>query len=187
MASSHSLPTKAALPAGAWLVVALLWLAGCSNYLTRTMLTTMHGSIMQAIPMSETQFGLLTSVFLWVYAFMSPVGGFLADRFSRRRVIICSIFSWSLITWLTAYVTTFRELLVLRALLGMSEACYIPAALALITDYHRGPTRSLATGLHMSGLVFGSTIGGLGGWLHRRRVARWRRPRPAATEPKATP
>jgi MFS family permease len=165
MASPHSRPNKSARPAGAWLVVGLLWLAGCSNYLTRTMLTTMHGSIMQAIPMSETQFGLLTSVFLWVYACMSPVGGFLADRFSRRRVIICSIFSWSMITWLMAYATTFRELLVLRALLGMSEACYIPAALALITDYHRGPTRSLATGLHMSGLVFGSTIGGLGGWL----------------------
>ncbi|MDB6170664.1 MAG: Major Facilitator Superfamily protein, partial [Verrucomicrobia bacterium] len=64
-----------------------------------------------------------------------------------------------------AYASTFRELLILRALLGLSEACYIPAALALITDFHRGPTRSLATGVHMTGLVFGSTIGGLGGWL----------------------
>ena len=153
------------MPARAWLTVAMLALAGCSNYLTRTMLTTMHGSIVQAIPMTETQFGLLTSAFLWIYAFVSPVGGFLADRYSRRRVIVISIFSWSIITWITSYATTFRELLVLRALLGMSEACYIPAALALITDYHRGPTRSLATGLHMSGLVFGSIIGGLGGWL----------------------
>lgn len=164
--SSLSTPrVREKLPSGAWLVVGLLWLAGCSNYLTRTMLTTMHGSIMQAIPMTETQFGLLTSAFLWTYAFMSPVGGFLADRFSRKRVILFSIFSWSTITWMTGYATTFRELLLLRTLLGLSEACYIPAALALIADFHRGPTRSLATGLHMSGLVLGSIIGGLGGWL----------------------
>lgn len=169
MSFSSALPAaprpKTALPAGAWLIVGLLWFAGSSNYLTRTMITTMRGSIMAEIPMTEAQFGLLTSAFLWIYAFASPLAGYLADRFSRRLVIIASIFAWSVITWLTSYAKTFQELLALRALLGLAEACYIPAAMALITDYHRGPTRSLATGIHMTGLVFGSTIGGLGGWL----------------------
>ncbi|MEO6004843.1 MAG: MFS transporter [Opitutus sp.] len=163
--ATHATPAKAILPQGAWLMVGLLWFAGCSNYLTRTMLTTMRGSIMADIPMTEAQFGLLTSAFLWIYAFVSPIGGFMADRFSRRLVIIVSILAWSVITCVTAFAKTFGELLALRALLGLAEACYIPAALALITDYHRGPTRSLATGVHMTGLVFGSTIGGLGGWL----------------------
>ncbi|MBL9216541.1 MAG: MFS transporter [Opitutaceae bacterium] len=158
-------PTARALPSGAWLAVGLLWLAGGSNYLTRTMLTTMRGSIMEEIPMSEAQFGLLTSGFLWVYAFVSPFGGFFADRFSRRLVVICSIFAWSTITWLTSYVKTFEQFLLLRALLGLSEAFYIPAAVALIIDFHRGPTRALAAGIHTTGLIFGSTIGGLGGWL----------------------
>jgi MFS family permease len=158
-------PADSAQSSQAWLTVGFLWIAGASNYLTRTMLTTMRGSIMADIPMTEAQFGLLTSIFLWVYAFASPFGGFLADRFSRRTVIIGSIFAWSAITWVTAYARSFHELLILRALLGLSEACYIPAALALIADYHRGPTRSLATGIHMSGLVLGSIIGGLGGWL----------------------
>jgi len=153
------------LPKGAWLMVGLLWMAGGSNYLTRTMLTTMRGSIMAEIPMTEAQFGLLTSGFLWVYAFASPFGGFFADRFGRRLVVITSISAWSAITWLTAYVTTFHQFLFLRALLGLSEAFYIPAAVALIVDYHRGPTRALATGLHTTGLIFGSTIGGLGGLL----------------------
>jgi MFS family permease len=153
------------LPPRAWLVVALLWLVGCLNYLDRVMITTMRSSLIEAIPMTEAQFGLLTSVFLWVYGLLSPLGGFLADRFSRSRVIIGSLFIWSGITWLTAHATTFPELLATRALMGVSEACYIPAALALIADYHRGSTRSLATGLHMSGIMVGAALGGLGGLI----------------------
>jgi MFS family permease len=152
----------------AWLIVALLWIVGCFNYLDRVMITTMRGSLTEVIPMTDAQFGLLTSVFLWVYGLLSPFAGFLADRFNRSRVIIGSLFVWSVVTWLTAHATTFGELLATRALMGVSEACYIPAALALIADYHRGPTRSLATGVHMSGIMVGSGLGGLGGWIAER-------------------
>ena len=138
---------------------------GCLNYLDRVIITTMRGSLIEAIPMTDAQFGLLTSVFLWVYGLLSPFTGFLADRYSRSRVIIGSLFAWSAITWLTAHAVTFGELLATRALMGVSEACYIPAALALIADYHRGRTRSLATGVHMSGIMVGSALGGLGGWI----------------------
>ncbi len=149
----------------AWLVVALLWPVATLNYLDRLMLTTMRDSIKAGIPMTDAQFGLLTSVFLWVYALLSPSAGYLADRFSRSKVIIGSLFVWSAVTWLTAHAHDFQQLLLARALMGVSEACYIPAALALIVDYHRGPTRSLATGLHMSGLYAGAALGGLGGVL----------------------
>ena len=147
----------------AWLVVGLLWFVALLNYLDRVMITTMRGSLTEAIPMTDAQFGLLTSVFLWVYAVLSPFAGFLADRFSRSRVILWSLLAWSALTWLTGYAKTFEQLLVVRALMGVSEATYIPAALALITDYHRGPTRSLATGVHMTGISVGSGLGGLGG------------------------
>ena len=162
-----TLSTK--LPPRAWLIVGLLWVVGCFNYLDRVMITTMRGSLVEAIPMSDAQFGLLTSVFLWVYGVLSPFAGFLADRFNRSRVIIGSLFAWSVITWLTTQATTFGELLATRALMGVSEACYIPAALALIADYHRGATRSLATGVHMSGIMVGSGLGGLGGWIAERQ------------------
>jgi predicted MFS family arabinose efflux permease len=156
---------SAALPIAAWTAVAVLWAAAASNYLTRTMVTTMRGSIVEAIPMSDAQFGLLTSAFLWVYAFASPFGGFVADRFSRRMVITVTLFIWSVLTLLTAYVKSFEHFFALRTLLGLSQACYIPAAVALIIDYHRGSTRAFAAGIHVTGMVAGSALGGVGGWL----------------------
>ncbi|MDB6170480.1 MAG: transporter [Verrucomicrobia bacterium] len=156
------------MPARAWLTVGLLWVVGCLNYVDRVMIATMRGSIKEAIPMTDAQFGLLTTVFLLVYAVLSPFAGFLADRFNRSRVIIGSLFFWSFITWLTAHARTYNELLLSRALMGVSEACYLPAALALIADYHRGATRSLANGVHLSGVMVGSALGGVGGWLAER-------------------
>ncbi|MES2734700.1 MAG: MFS transporter [Verrucomicrobiota bacterium] len=153
------------LPSRAWLIVGLLCVVATLNYLDRVMLTTMRESVKAEIPMTDAQFGLLTSVFLWVYGILSPFAGFLADRVSRTRVIIGSLFLWSLTTWLTSLCVTFEQLVWTRAIMGMSEACYLPAGLALIADYHRGPTRSLAIGIHNSGVSIGSGLGGMGGWL----------------------
>src|SRR5690606_38737514 len=130
-----------------WLLVALLCIIGCLNYLDRMMIVTMRTSILEEIPMSDAQFGLLTSVFLWVYGFSSPVAGYIADRFNRSFVIIGSLFVWSLVTWLTAHATTFEGLLAARALMGISEAFYFPAAMALIMDWHSDKTKSTAVGI----------------------------------------
>jgi MFS family permease len=153
---------------GAWLVVGLLWGVGCLNYLDRLMLITMRISVKEDIPMTDAQFGLLTTVFLIVYAVLSPLGGYLADRLSCSRIIIFSLFVWSAITWLTAHATTFPELLFSRALMGLSEACYLPAAASLIAKYHGHATRSLANGIHLSGVMVGSGLGGLGGLIAER-------------------
>jgi len=160
--------TDSKLPARAWLIVGLLWVVGCLNYLDRVMITTMRGSLKEAIPMTDAQFGLLTTAFLVVYAVLSPFAGYLADRFNRSRVIIGSLFAWSLITWLTAHAQTYEQLLATRLLMGISEACFLPASLALVSDYHRGKTRSLATGLVLGGVMVGGGMGGVGGWLAER-------------------
>ncbi|TYR37331.1 MFS transporter [Sphingobacterium phlebotomi] len=149
----------------AWLLVALLWVVAFLNYFDRILITSMRDPIVADFDLTDAQFGLLTSVFLWSYGFVSPFGGFLADKYSRKKVIVLSVAIWSLVTLWTGYASSFPEMLATRLLMGVSEACYIPAALALITDYHSGKTRSLATGLHMCGLYTGLALGGLGGFI----------------------
>ena len=149
----------------AWIVVALLWPVALLNYLDRQMLATMKTSMVGDIAgiTSDAQWGFVLASFKWVYAILSPIGGYIADRFSRRHVIAVSLFTWSAVTWLTGHVTNYNELIAARALMGVSEAFYIPAALALISDFHLGTTRSRAVGLHQTGIYIGLILGGFAG------------------------
>ncbi|MBO0799435.1 MAG: MFS transporter [Blastocatellia bacterium] len=156
-------PTTSWFP---WLLVATLWVVVLLNYLDRQIIFSVLPLLRSELNLSDKQLGLLSTVFLWIYGLLSPLSGYLADRFGRARIIIVSLLVWSLLTWLTGRARSFEELLMLRALMGVSEACYIPAALALITDYHGQRTRSLATGIHNSGIYAGIILGGAGGgWM----------------------
>ncbi|MEJ5368649.1 MAG: MFS transporter [Bryobacteraceae bacterium] len=163
-------------PGYAWLVVALLVPVALLNYLDRQMLASMKFSVMQDIADigSEANWGKILAFFKWTYAFLSPLGGWLADRFSRRHVIAGSLFVWSAVTWATAHATTFEQLLLTRAVMGISEAFYIPAALALIADYHLGPTRSRAVGMHQMGIYAGVILGGFSGYAADHPALGWR-------------
>ncbi|MBP8960276.1 MAG: MFS transporter [Bacteroidales bacterium] len=157
--------SRQSVPAYSWFVVAMLWVVALLNYLDRMLITSMRDPIVANFSLNDAQFGLLTSVFLWSYGILSPFGGYFADRYSRKKVIVCSIIIWSAVTLWTGFASSFYGLLTARAFMGISEAFYIPAALALITDYHKSRTRSLATGLHMSGLYAGLALGGVGGYI----------------------
>lgn len=151
----------------AWLVVGLLVPVALLNYLDRQMLATMKASMVSDIPSiaDKADWGLILGSFKWTYAAFSPFGGYIADRFGRRWVICGSLFLWSLVTWWTGHVNSFQELLAARAIMGVSEAFYMPAALAFIADYHLGNTRSRAIGLHMSGIYLGQILGGFAGYV----------------------
>jgi MFS family permease len=159
-----------------WLVVMLLIPVALLNYLDRQMLATMKASMIGDLPDIQTkaQWGLVLGSFKWVYAIFSPIGGYLADRVSRRHVICFSLFTWSAITWATGQVHDYDQLLWTRAIMGVSEAFYIPAALALIADYHLGPTRSRAIGLHQMGIYIGVIIGGFAGYAADEPSIGWR-------------
>lgn len=151
----------------AWTVVVLLWPVVLLNYLDRQMLSTIRASIRADIPdiANDQQFGTIMAVFMWVYAFLSPVGGFIADRFNRRWTVIFSLLCWSAVTWATGHAQTGGQMLFFRSLMGVSEAFYYPAALALIADFHTGPTRARAIGFHQTGLYTGLALGGIGGYI----------------------
>jgi MFS transporter, ACS family, D-galactonate transporter len=147
-----------------WLVVSLLWLVALLNYLDRQMLSTMKPSMMvDIVELAKAEnFGRLMAVFLWIYAFMSPISGIIADRLNRKWLIVGSLFVWSGVTLTMGYAQTFGQLYALRAIMGISEAFYIPAGLSLIADYHQGKTRSIAIGIHTTGIYLGQAFGGFG-------------------------
>ncbi len=170
-----STPTPS-LARTAWLIVALLWPVALLNYLDRQMLASMKFSVMADIPTiaNDANWGRMLGQFKWVYAFLSPVGGYIADRFSRRYTICGSLFVWSVVTWITGHVHTYDALLLTRSLMGISEAFYIPAALALIADFHSGATRSRAVGMHQMAIYCGVIIGGFSGYVADAPALGWR-------------
>jgi MFS family permease len=151
-----------------WLVVILLSGVAFLNYMDRQMLSTMRFAMSEDIVEVATSYtgpwgwGALMAAFMWIYGLMSPVSGAIADRLNRKNLIVGSLFVWSAVTFLMGYVDNYWQLYALRAVMGFSEALYIPAALSLIADIHNGKTRSLAIGIHMTGLYLGQIAGGFG-------------------------
>ena len=145
-----------------WIVVSLLWIVALLNYMDRQMLSTMRDAMQIDISELESavNFGRLMAIFLWIYGLVSPFAGAIADRVSRKWLIIASLGVWSAVTTLMSFCTNYNEIFWLRALMGVSEALYIPAALSLIADYHTGKSRSFAIGIHMTGLYLGQAVGG---------------------------
>lgn len=147
-----------------WVVVGLLWMVALLNYLDRQMLSTMQSSMqldIKELAIAEN-FGRVMGIFLLIYGLMSPVAGMIADRINRKWLIVGSLFVWSAVTYALGHAQTFQQVYWLRALMGVSEALYLPTGLAMIADFHGSKTRSLAIGIHMSGLYAGQALGGFG-------------------------
>lgn len=144
-----------------WVLVALLWFVFLLNYLDRQVIFSVFPLLQKNLKLTDLELGLLSASFLWVYAIASPLTGYLADRFGRKKVIVASLMVWSVMTWATGKARNFGELLAVRGLMGVSEAAYLPAGLAMIADHHSERTRSLATGIHYSGAYLGIVLGGV--------------------------
>lgn len=147
-----------------WILVGLLWFVALLNYLDRQMLSTMQSSMqidIKELAVAEN-FGRIMGIFLLIYGLMSPVAGIIADRINRKWLIVGSLFVWSAVTYGMGHAQTYDQVYWLRALMGVSEALYLPTGLAMIADFHSSKTRSLAIGIHMSGLYTGQALGGFG-------------------------
>jgi MFS family permease len=143
-----------------WWVVALLWFVCFFNYADRQAIFSVFPLLKSEMGLSDIQLGIVGSSFMWVYAASGPFAGMIGDRFSRKTLIISGLVFWSLITVATALSTTYTHLVIFRALEGLGEAFYFPAAMSLISDYHSKETRSRALGLHQSSVYAGTIAGG---------------------------
>jgi len=160
----------------AWLTVALLVPVALLNYLDRQLIATMQRSIIGDVSgiESQEQWGHMLAWFKWTYAIASPFAGLVADRVSKPLIVCLSLAAWSAVTWATGHATTYEHLLATRAAMGLSEAFYIPTALALIADHHSSATRSRAVGIHQIGIYLGVMLGSLGGFVADSPDLGWR-------------
>lgn len=143
-----------------WWIAAFLALASALNYADRAAMSTVLPAVRSELQLSDVSLGLLGSVFLWCYALGSPLAGALADRWSRTRIIVGSLIAWSAVTALTGAARGFTDLLVLRFALGAAECLFLPAAIALIADWHGPATRARAMSFVSIGVNGGMILGG---------------------------
>lgn len=160
----------------AWLCVFLLVPVALLNYFDRQMLATMKSSVINDVPtiVTKEHWGMLLGVFKWTYAIVSLFVGMIAWRVGHVRLIAISLFVWSLTTWGTGHCQTYHQLLIVRGLMGFSEACYIPTALAFIATIHAGESRSKAIGLHQIGIYTGVILGAFSGYAADVPAIGWR-------------
>jgi MFS family permease len=144
-----------------WVVVAVMWFIACLNYTDRMTIFSVLPVLKREMGFSDIALSLLGSTFLWAYAICSPIGGYLGDRLSRRRVILASLVLFSFITFATGLTRSAGQMIGLRCLLGLSEAIFLPPALAYIASFHDNRTRSLANSIALTGLTAGA---GFGSW-----------------------
>lgn len=146
--------------------VALLWGAFVLNYIDRQVVFSIYPVLTRELHFSTQQLGLIGSIFTLVYSLTIPISGWIADHFARHRVIIASLLLWSAATAGTATAASVASFLFWRAMMGVTESLFIPAALGMIAGRHTGQTRSRALSLFATGQFVGIATGGfLGGWM----------------------
>lgn len=149
-----------------WWVVFMLWFVCFFNYADRQTISSVFPVLRQEFGFTPVQIGLIGSAFAWVYAAGAPFAGLIADRFSRKHLILGGCLFWSAITVMTGWCAQFWQFMAVRSLEGLGETFYFPATMSLVSDYHDKRTRSKAFSLHQSSVYAGTILGTwLGAWF----------------------
>jgi MFS family permease len=138
----------------------MLWSVCFFNYADRQAIFSVFPPLKAQFNLSDVQLGIIGSSFMWVYAAVGPVTGWLGDRFSRKALICGGLVFWSVVICATAFSHQYWQLLLFRSLGGLGEAFYFPSAMSLIGDYHSTVTRSRAMSIHQSSVYLGTIAGG---------------------------
>ncbi|MBV8416528.1 MAG: MFS transporter [Verrucomicrobia bacterium] len=156
---------KKAVTRQEWVVVFLLFLAACINYIDRGSLSMAAPLLAKDLSLSPVQMGLLFSGFFWSYAAFQIPAGWLVDRFSVFWVFAIGFVLWSVATLCTGFATTLAFLFVLRLLLGAGESVAFPSFSKVIAIGFPIERRALPNALLDAGTKIGPAIGTLFGGL----------------------
>ena len=151
----------------AWYVVLLCMLAYIFSFIDRQILALMIEPIKADLNLSDTQFSLLHGLaFSLFYAFMGLPLAYLADRFSRPKIIAVGIVFWSIATALCGLSKSFIQLFFSRMGVGVGEATLSPAAYSMFSDMFSKDKLGRAVAVYSSGSFVGGGIAFLvGGYV----------------------
>ena len=168
-------PTSPSPPprAAAWYALGLLALINLLNYIDRNVIYALFEPIKRDLALTDSQLGWLGSAYIFVFSVAALPFGVLSDLRSRRAVIAGGVTVWSAFTFLSGLVNSFGQLFTCRAIVGVGEAAYGPAATSLVADYFPARGRAVAMGILSSGIALGGVLGLLLGG-HLEGVYGWR-------------
>ena len=150
-----------------WEVLALLWMAFFLNQADRQIYNTLLVPIKESLKLTDGEAGLIATLFSLVFAVLVPLSGFVADKVSRKWIIVFSIMLWSGATIVSGACTGLVLFIIFRSIAtGMGEATFGPANYSTIADYHDEDTRGTAMSIHQTSYYFGVIVSGLlAGWI----------------------
>ncbi|MGF9856605.1 MFS transporter [Priestia endophytica] len=141
------------------LVIFLFFLGWVFMYADRNILSPVMGDIGEEWNLSQTELGLMSTVFFASYAFMQIPTGFLADKFGRVRVLVTGYIIFGVATYLSGAVTTFALFLLMRALTGLGEGTYYGSQYGISSNITPKKYRGLVSALINSGMALGISLG----------------------------
>lgn len=154
------------MPAVRWQIAIFLCLITTINYLDRQALAVAGPVIVDVFTLSNTQFGAITSAFLFAYALGQIIVGPIIDRLGTKRAFTIAVVAWSIAGMLHAAARGFWSFFIYRAALGLTEAANFPAALKSVAEWFPRSERSLAVGIVTVGPGLGAVLAPpLLGWL----------------------
>jgi MFS transporter, Spinster family, sphingosine-1-phosphate transporter len=144
---------------GKYFALAVLFSMNLLNYVDRYSFVAAGTHIQRELKIDDYWFGWAAASFMIAYTIISPLMGWLGDRYSRKVLLASGVAVWSLATVGTAFSTDYRHLFFWRALLGIGEASYGIIAPTLLADLYRVKDRGRAMGLYYLALPVGSALG----------------------------
>src|ERR1700741_2022980 len=168
----YSLPSVPAPKLYPRTALVLLTTLNLLNYIDRSVLFAVQPLVQSEFHLSNTQVGYLTSAFLGFYMIAAPFTGPLADRYSRKMIIVLGAVFWSGLTLLTAVTHTYWELLVRHTLVGVGEATFVTIAPTFVADLFPESKRGRIFGIFYlaipvgtaAGYLLGGHLGATHGW-----------------------